>query len=77
MGVLSRHKSLFFDLSSSSVIANDKIYYATSAILFFVFILVAAGSSTMGQCGHKSRLLPNSPKLLDFAVQVVIESGRC
>jgi hypothetical protein len=34
MGVLSRHKSLILDLSSSSVIANDKIYYAISAIHF-------------------------------------------
>jgi hypothetical protein len=29
MGVISRHNNLIFDLSSSSVIANDNIYYAT------------------------------------------------
>jgi len=29
MGDISRHKSLIFNLSSSSVIAIDKIYYAT------------------------------------------------
>jgi hypothetical protein len=34
MGVISRHKSLIFGLSSSSVIAIDKIYYATYAIHF-------------------------------------------
>jgi hypothetical protein len=45
--VISRHKNLIFDLGSSSVIANDKIYYATSAIYFLVFILVAAGSRAM------------------------------
>jgi hypothetical protein len=29
MGVISRHKILIFDLSSSSGIANEKIHYAT------------------------------------------------
>jgi hypothetical protein len=29
MGVISRHNNLIFNLSSSSVIANDNIYYAT------------------------------------------------